>query len=568
MNVERNENQVRLPHNWRRMDVLLASLCINILGLALPIVILQIYDRVIPEQAIETFIFLIIGLSGAIVLDGVMRVLRTFILAWTGAKFEHREGGRALMSILQGDTMQFESRSPGTYLEKIKNLEQIREFYSGQAMITLLDLPFVAVFLWLIWFIAGSMVLIPIALLGLYSVASLIAANKLQHALQRRSDIDERRQNFIIEALRGIHTVKASAIESPMLRRYERLQGQSAQCINDIAQINSINQGLASILAHVGTISFVGIGSVFVVANDMTLGALAAGTMLTGRTIQPILRAMGLWHQFQSVRIAHEQVNEVFSLPSEAAYSCEEVPDEWGLLELENIHFRYPGKEADLLCGVSLTIKPGETIGITGVNGAGKSTLLSIMLGMLMPSKGRMMIDSHDVHNIPPKLLRARIGHVPQKGVMYEGTILENLTLFREGEAIDNAIDLATKMGLTEIIARLPDGLDTHIGGTAVDTLPEGVRQKIIIIRALVTNPDILLFDDANASFDLINDNRLLEMIRSFKGDVTMVIVSHRPSFLRICDRCYELRDGVLQPHEPFQPVAPSQPGDVQAASA
>ncbi len=568
MHTKTSENQVKLPHNWRRMDVLLASLGINVLGLALPIVILQIYDRIIPSAAIETFVLLIIGLAGAIVLDTLLRILRTFILAWTGAGFEHREGGRAINRILQGDTMQFESRSPGTYLEKIKNLEQIREFYSGQAMITLLDLPFVAVFLGLVWFIAGKMVLIPIVLLGVYSIASVYAASMLQHALKRRVDIDERRQNFIIEVLRGIHTIKASAIESLMLRRYERLQGQSAQCIHDIAQVNSINQGLAAVLANVGTISFVGIGSIFVVANEMTLGALAAGTMLTGRIIQPILRAMGLWHQFQSVRIARDQVNEVFSLPSEPAYSHDEIPNEWGRLELSNIRFRYPGESEYVLRGVSLNLKPGETIGITGMNGAGKSTLLSIMLGMLVPSDGEMMIDGHCVHRIPPKLLRARIGHVPQKGIMYEGTILENLTLFREGQAIEHAIELTRKLGLTKIIAKLPDGLDTHIGGTAVDTLPEGVRQKIIIIRALVTNPDILLFDDANANFDLVNDNRLLEMIRSFKGNVTMVIVSHRPSFLRISDRCFELKNGVLQPHVPFQPVAPSQPGDTHAASA
>ena len=568
MGTDHTDNGVRLPHNWRRKDVLLASLGINILAMGLPIVILQTYDRVIPRNATETFTFLMIGMAVVILLDAGLRILRSFILAWTGARFEHSEGVRAITRILQGDTTEFEARSTGTYLEKIKNLEQIREFYSGQAMVTLLDLPFVIVFMGLIWFIAGSMVLIPIALLGLYSVASLFAAKLLQQALQKRSDIDERRQNFMIETLRGIHTVKASAIESLMLRRYERLQGQSAKCIHDIARINSINQGLASILANVGTISFVGIGSTAVVANHMTLGALAAGTMLTGRIIQPVLRAMGLWHQFQSVRIAREQVDGVFSLPPEPAYSYDEIPSQWGCIRLEDIHFRYPQQDKDLLCGISLELKPGETVGITGANGVGKSTLLSIMMGLLNPSRGKVTIDGHIIQHIPPELLRARIGLVPQKGVMYEGTILDNLTLFRDGAAIDHAIELSRKLGLAEILAKLPDGLDTRVGGTAVDTLPEGVRQTIIIIRALVTNPDILLFDDANANFDLVNDNRLLNMIRSFHGDLTMVVVSHRPSFLRIADRCYELRDGLLQPHQPFQPTAPGPTGELHAASA
>ncbi len=567
MNCDNGKNRVLLPHNWRRPDVLLASLGINILGLALPIVILQIYDRIVPRQAIETFVLLMIGMAVVIFLDAMLRILRSFILAWTGAKFEHCEGVRAINRILRADTMQFESRSSGTYLEKIKNLEQIREFYSGQAMVTLLDLPFVAVFAWLIWFIAGNMVLIPITLLGLYGVVSLFAAAQLHQALQRRTDIDERRQNFIIEALRGIHTVKSTAIEALMLRRYERLQGQSAHCIHDIARINSVNQGLAAVLANIGTISFVGIGSISVVTNDMTLGALAAGTMLTGRIIQPVLRVMGLWHQFQSVRIAREQVDDIFNLRSEAAYSEDEVPREWGKIEVDNIHFRYPGEGKEILRGVSLSIAPREVIGITGANGTGKSTLLSMMMGLLVPEQGRVTIDGHEIWRIPPELLRARIGFVPQKGVIYEGTILENLTLFREGEAIFNAIELTRIMGLSDIISRLPDGLDTRIGSTAVSTLSEGVRQKIIIIRALVTRPDILFFDDANANFDLINDNRLQQMIRGFKGDLTMVIVTHRPSFLRICDRCYEMKDGVLQPHEPFNPTA-TQVNEIKLARA
>ncbi len=556
MNKDNDSNRIVLPHSWRRPDVLLASLGINILGLALPVVILQIYDRIVPRKALETFVLLMIGMAVVIILDAVLRILRSFILAWMGAKFEHCEGVRAIGKILQGDTLQFEARSPGTYLEKIKNMEQIREFYSGQAMITLLDLPFVLVFTWLIWFIAGSMVLIPITLLGVYGLVSMMAASKLHMALQKRTDIDERRQNFMIETLRGIHTLKSSAIESLMLRRYERLQGQSAGCIHDIARINSINQGLASVLANIGTISFVGIGAIAVVDNNMTLGALAAGTMLTGRIIQPVLRLMGLWHQFQSVRIARHQVDEIFSLPAEAAYSEDKVPEEWGEIRVDNIHFRYPGEENKILRGISLTVQPREIVGITGANGAGKSTLLSMMMGILIPDEGGVAIGGHDVRRIPPGLLRGRIGFVPQKGVIYEGTILENLTLFRQGQAVFNAIELARILGLTDIIARLPNGLDTRIGSTAVDTLSEGLRQKIIIIRALVTKPDILFFDDANANFDLINDGRLLEMIGGFKGDLSMVIVTHRPSFLRICDRCFELTGGILQPYTPFNPAA------------
>ena len=537
--------------------MLLGSLCINVLGLALPIIILQIYDRIVPNAAMETFALLMIGMAIVVIADAALRILRSLILSWSGAKFEHLESVRSITQILQGDTLEFESRSSGTYLEKISNLEKIREFFSGQAMLTLLDLPFVIVFAWLIWFITGPLVLVPVTLLALYSGISLYAANRMRHLMQSRSDLDERRQNFMIETLRGIHTVKSTAIEPLILRRYERLQGQSAESVDDISRISGINQGLAAILANVGTVSFVGIGSLFVVTNEITLGALAAGTMLTGRVIQPLLRAMGLWYQFQSVRIARNQLDELFEMKTESAYAANEVPTDWGRIELSDIRFSYPNVEEELLRGVSLSVQPGETIGITGGNGTGKSTLLSIIMGLFTPSDGRVQIDGRDIRGIEPEMLRSRIGYVPQKGVIYEGSILENMTLFREGEAIRNAIALANLLGLTELIAKLPAGLDTPIGGTAVDSLPEGLRQKIIIVRALVTDPDILLFDDANANFDLINDSRLLKVIKSFKGHLSIVIVTHRPSYLKICDRCFELQDGVLTTHVPFGASAP-----------
>ena len=565
MAVNNNGHYVKIPHNWCRIDVLLGSLCINVLGLALPIIILQIYDRIVPNAAMETFALLMIGMAIVVIADGALRILRSLILAWSGAKFEHLESVRSINQILRGDTLEFESRTSGTYLEKINNLEKIREFFSGQAMLTLLDLPFVIVFAWLIWFITGPLVLVPLTLLALYSGISIYAANRMRDLLQSRADLDERRQNFMIETLRGIHTVKSTAIEPLILRRYERLQGNSAESVDDISRISGINQGLAAILANVATVSFVGIGSLFVVTNEITLGALAAGTMLTGRVIQPLLRAMGLWYQFQSVRIARNQLDELFDMRTESAYESSEVPTDWGRIKLSDIRFSYPNVEEELLRGVSLDLQPGETIGITGGNGTGKSTLLSIIMGLFTPSAGTVQIDGRDISGIPPEMLRSRIGYVPQKGVIYEGSILENMTLFRDGEAIRNAIALANLLGLTELIAKLPAGLDTPIGGTAVDSLPEGLRQKIIIVRALVTDPDILLFDDANANFDLINDSRLLKVIQSFKGHLSIVIVTHRPSYLKICDRCFELQNGVLVPHIPFGASAPSQPNTASA---
>ena len=552
-----------LPMTWRRVDVLAASFAINLLALALPIVILQFYDRIIPYQSTGTFMALMMGMVVVVCLDLLLKTLRAMILSWEGARFDHSASVDAMDQILQADTLAFDSRPAGYYIDRIHALENIQEFYSGQSILLLIDLPFVLLYLALIAVIAGPLVAIPIALVVVFLIVSLRTGASLHSSLSNRSRMEDRRQNFVIELLHGIHTVKSMAMESLMMRRYERLQYQSAESIYDLSKINSISNGVGATFSQLAIISFVGIGAVSVVSGDLTVGALAAGTMLTSRVLQPGLRAMSVWTQFQGVRLAIEKVNELFAIPREhsGSFSCQQAVG--GMIEVEHLSFKYPEQESLLLNNVSLTIQPGEAIGISGDNGAGKSTLLSLLSGFIQPENGEIRIDGTPMQEFDIEFLRSQIGIVPQQGVIFEGTILENMTLYREGEAVDQAIELASKLGLGEIISKLPDGLDTYIGGAAACSLSEGVRQKIIIVRSLVGNPRIMLFDDSNANFDIKNDRKLVDAIETMKGKRTMIIVSHRPSVLRLCDRSFVLHDGTLtesQPGKALPNVASAKP--------
>jgi len=234
-------------------------------------------------------------------------------------------------------------------------------------------------------------------------------------------------------------------------------------------------------------------------------------------------------------------------MPEEKSGSIQSAIGIAGSMELQSVSFRYPGQKKDQLHNISLKINAGDSISITGSNSAGKTTLIGLLSGFLHPDKGRVLLDDIDIERYNLEYLRSQIGIIPQHGILFEGSILENMTLYREGEAIEQAIELSRLLGLEEIITRLPSGLDTQVGGAAVDTLSEGVRQKIIMVRSLVGHPKIMLFDDANANFDIRNDNRLQEVIKEFKLDRTLVVVSHRPSFLKLCDRHLLLADGKLQ---------------------
>lgn len=541
-----DQAQFRIPTSWRRPDVLLASLGINILAMMMPMVVLQAYDRVIPNRAMDTFVILIIGMLGVILLEAMLRVFRSIILAWSGARFEHRESMNAIHRVLHADTLAFENDPRGTYLGRMQSVEEIHQFYSGQSMLLMMDFPFVIIFLILIWFISGNLVLVPMALLLIFACISFFLGRQLHHALKARHNTDLHRQNFLIETLSGIHTIKAMAMEALMMRRYERLQKQSAESVYQLAHINSVVQGFGATFSQIAMVSFVSFGSISVIAGDLSVGALAAGTMLSGRVLQPGLKAMGLWTQFQSVRLSMEKCKELFSLPAEISGKYAGPEPVKGRLTLENVHFKYPSQDEPLHRGISLDIPAGGSVGITGDNGVGKSSLIALLTGFMHPQEGRILLDGRDLKDYDQEYLRSQIGYMPQYGMLYEGTILENMTLFREGEAMDQAAEISRILGLDEIIARLPNGLDTQIGGAAVDTLAEGVRQKIVMVRSLIGHPQLILFDDANASFDIKNDGKLMSVVRDMLGKRTLVIVSHRPSFLRMCDRQFELVDGLL----------------------
>jgi len=533
-------------------------LAINLLALALPIVILQFYDRVIPSRATDTFLVLLIGMLVVIVLDCFLKTLRSAVLSWDSAKFDHQTSMDGIDLILHSDSLSFAAKPAGYYIEKIHALEKVQEFYSGQSILLLIDLPFVLIYLALIAVIAGPLIGVPIGLLLVFAVISVFAGKQLHQALIKQSDIEGYKRNFVIEILQGIHTVKSLAMESFMQRRYEKLQLQSAESVYELSRLNSIVQGIGASFSQLAVVSFVGFGSLYVLSGELTVGALAAGTMLTSRVLQPGLRAMAVWVQFQSVRLALHKMNEFFTMQREEFGDVCHEEQFKGSIELKGICFKYEGQKENVLNQLSLSIQPGEAIGITGQNGAGKSTLINLIAGFLQPSSGSVEIDGEALNNYSAEYLRAQIGILPQHGVLFEGTILQNMTLYREGDAVEQAIEISKTLGLSDIISKLPQGLDTHIGGASQGMLPEGVKQKIVMVRSLVGRPKIVLLDDSNASFDLKNDQKLAGIVNKFKGQRTMVIISHRPSFLRLCDRQFELKSGVLTPLQlpSYQPTA------------
>ncbi len=529
------------PAGWRRPDVIMTSLCINLLALALPILILQVYDRIIPNASFSTMSFLVVGTALAIFLEVALRILRAGIINEIGARFEHRTSLDAFERLLKSDLSDYEKESPAAYLENMKGISAIKDFYLGQVALLLVDLPFVFIFLALIWFIAGPLVVIPLVLLGSLIAVSSWIGNKLRVTLEKRIETDKRRYDFLIELLGGIHTVKSMAMEFVMLRRYERLQGKSAETICELSRLNAIGQSVSSAFSQATIISVVGVGCLLVVDQTMTMGGLAACTMLAGRVLQPILKTIGIWNKFQSIQLAEERFTKLATLKLEQTDIREEIDLEKGSIDLKGITFAYPNGGDALFENLDLTIKPGEMVGITGDNNCGKSTLLHIVMGLVTPQEGRVLIDDRDITAYDTMSLRSQIGLIPQTGDLFNGTLIENLSMFQNGLPKERALEISEKIQLTNFVARLPKGLETKVGEGSINNFPKGVQQRIVFARALINDPKIVLFDNANTGMDMQSDKDVTQTLYEMKGKKTLILVSHRPSLLAKCDTVYEI---------------------------
>ena len=541
---------------WSRPDILLASLTINILSLALPLVILQAYDRIIPNRATDTLVLLTVGLAVVLVLDAGLRMIRSYLNIWSAARFEHAAGCRAAERLLATDLATFEAVAPGTQLDRLNAIEPLRDFYSGQGLMAVVDLPFVVVFIALIALIGGPLAAIPVLLLGLMVASAGWLGRRLRAALQRRSVLDDRRFNFIIEVLSGIHTVKGLALEALMARRYERLQESTAEAGYGVSRLAQLAQAQGVVFSNLTMVLVAGAGSLIVLDGGMTVGMLAACILLAGRSVQPVLRAVGLWTQFQGIRVAEQRFGEVMALPVEAPATRPPMPPIGGGVTLEGITHVPQGAEQPLFQDLELKVAAGETLAILGESGCGKSTLFPIILGLQRPDAGRVRFDGVDAALYDPRSIRAQIGYLPQNGVLFRGTILDNLTMFRGHAYLDAAMALSRSLGLDEVLARLPNGLETRVGDAAFEALPGGVQQRIAIIRALVGQPRLILFDEANTSFDARTDKLLRRLLEEIGRHATVILVSHRPSLTSLAERVVRIQDRRLVPVAAPQPPA------------
>jgi ATP-binding cassette subfamily C protein LapB len=527
------------------LPVLLATLLITLLALALPLMLLQIYDRVLPNMAVGTLTMLTTAVVSAIFLEAVIRYVRGRILARVAAISEAWAHRQAMQRLLNAPLSALEAHGNGYYAERLSAIGTLREAWSGPALQAMLDLPFALLYLFGMWYLAGPLVLVPLGLLAIIGFLAMMTGRRVRRAANALALAEERRFNFLFDTLHSIHAMKILGAEPLLERRYERLQNNSAQLRRTMGHATFLGQEGGLLLAQLATIAVSTFGCGMVLNGQLTVGGLGACTMLVGRTMQPLLSGISLWSRLQSLAESRRRVAEIGILPQERHPSQPALQVFTGHLVLQDVQFRAPSQDGWLFNGLTLHVRPGEIIGITAANGSGRSILLRLMAGELQPSSGYVQIDGQDLAKVDTSSARRLVALVPSDPALVRGTLLQNLTLYQpEREAA--ALRLAADLDLDHVASSLPGGWHTLVG-TAATPLPRGTAQRIGVVRALIEKPRILLLDDIATQIDVNGDARLARILTTLRGNVTVVIVTHRRSILSIADRVLTIRDGRME---------------------
>jgi len=531
----------------RSADLLVATVLINLLSLALPLTLMQVYDRIIANRTVDTLVWLIVGCAIALILEGALRLVRAFISGYVAARFEHCAGCDAVHRILNSRLEVFEQESPSTYLDRLNAVGALRGFYAGQAFQVLMDLPFAVLFLVAVGYLGGGIVLVPVCVILVFLWTALLLNRRFEEARAGQIETADRRAGFVVQVLSRIHTVKAVSMEEQMLRRYEGLQAAGAESDMEVGLWSMLPANLGAMFSQAAFFGIICIGAGQVMEGTLTIGVLTACSLLSTRAMQPILSIAGFLLRFSEVRLAQRRFNGVMQLEEEGTEGLPAFPaDIRGSIELRNVSFRPAPEMPYLLEDVSIHVQSGSMVAVHGDNTASTSTLLQLIMGLRRPTQGTLLIDGLNLTGWDYTSLRGRVGYIPQSAALFKGTLLDNISMF-DRDMHSAALDAAAMVGLDELVARLPMGYETEVTAQASSLLPGDVVQRAAIARTLAIRPRILLLDRTDAAMDRDSQNVFHWLLEHLKGKCTMVVATDLPSLLELSDESYEIADARLK---------------------
>lgn len=532
---------------YRRLlrDVLVASFFIQILALITPLFFQVVIDKVLVHKGITTLEVLAIGLLVVSLFDVMMGGLRTYLFSHTTSRVDAELGSKLFSHLTHLPLAYFQARRVGDSVARVRELETIREFLTSSAQTVVLDLFFAVVFLAVMWLYSPALLLVVLITLPLYAIVVAVVGPMLRRRLDEKFIRGAENQSFLVEAVTGVETLKAMAVEPQMQNRWERQLAGYIQSSFKARMIANWGSQAIQLIHKLATVALLFFGARLVIGGKLTVGELVAFNMLAGQVAGPVLRLAQLAQDFQQARIAVDRLGDILNSPAEPTVSPSRasLPNMEGKISLERISFRYRADGPEVLNDVSLDVAPGEIIGVVGPSGSGKSTLTKLIQRLHTPERGRVLVDGVDLSMVDPSWLRRQVGVVLQESLLFNRSVRENIALADPAMPMPKVVEAAKLAGAHDFILELPEAYDTPIderGGN----LSGGQRQRIAIARALATDPRILIFDEATSALDAESEEIVQANLRLMASGRTVIIIAHRLSAVRLANRIVTLERG------------------------
>ncbi|MEQ9491212.1 MAG: ATP-binding cassette domain-containing protein [Alphaproteobacteria bacterium] len=537
--------EITAPLLAKMPEIVSMSLFINVLSLAVPIFVLQVYDRVVFQAGLTTLQGLVIGVLLAVLFDFVLRQVRGRIIQRIAVRLDAKVGRMLFDKMAALPLSVIESKTMPQWQMLHRDTEAVRNVCAGPPVALLVDLPFVFVFIAVIWIIAQPIAWILTIIVPVFMIVAALSQRMISHNTEQEKNAQMKRDALVAEMIAGRTTMKALGLGSALSNRWEERQSELV--------VSSIRRGtLTDSFTHIGmslgliaSIAMTSVGALAIIDQELTMGALIAANMLTNKIIGPMNQLVGTWRQLVGFRQSAARLGDLFDIPDEAGAGAMDRPRPVGEIRLEGVSYAYGKDGPPVLQGVDIDFGANQVHGVIGANGSGKTTLLKVAQRLYRPTEGRVLIDGVDTDQLSRPQLSSWIGYVPQDPFLFGGTIKENIAKGREGVPDEVLLAAAESAGVQDFADELPEGFETDIG-EAGRRLSAGQRQRIAVARALIDDPPILLLDEPSASLDRGAEEKLGALLKALSDTRTIVVVSHSPSLLRICDTITVLNKGAV----------------------
>lgn len=530
---------------YRRLlaEVVLVSFVLQLFALVTPLFFQVVMDKVLVHRGLSTLDVIAAGLLVVVVFEVVLTALRSFVFSHTTSRIDVELGARLFRHLLNLPLAYFQARRVGDSVARVRELENIRAFLTGNAITLVLDLLFSVAFLAVMFHYSPALTWIVIGSLPCYIALTLAFTPILRTRLNEKFNRGAENQAFLVETISGIHTVKALAVEPQWMRKWDKQLAAYVASSFRTAMVGTLANGGVSLVSKIVTVTTMYVGAKLVIDADMTVGQLIAFNMLAGHVATPVMRLAQMWTEFQQTGISVQRLGDILNTRTEVSGAKSVLPAIRGAIRFERTTFRYRPDAPEVIKAIDLDIRPGEVIGVVGHSGSGKSTLTKLIQRLHVPESGRVMVDSIDLALIDASSLRRQVGVVLQENVLFNGTVRENIALVDPSASLSVVMRVAGLAGAHEFITELPDGYDTMVGEHGA-TLSGGQRQRIAIARALMSNPRILIFDEATSALDYESERVIQNNMRAICHGRTVLIVAHRLSAVRGANRIVVMERG------------------------